>query len=538
MPHETFDQDDLQDPTPDAAGSGGFDPRNEHPEYAGNKKAWETTRDVYLGADGILPNAERYVPQRERGEADESYEERKSLLHVSGLLGTVIDALVGLWARKPPDIDTWGTLAGDVGEEEEPGKDSLAAQIIDDADRNRTSWDNHRRARATWMLVFRKAYTLIDTNKPTSEEITREEANAMNVRPFVTLITPLDVLDWITEDGRKVEAVIREKTDTRSSLDEGSGEEVERYLRLQLDGWSRWEVVEKGESTDVTQVGSGTYEYHDSDGKRRLPLVEATLPLPRYITYNLARIVLAIINHDSHLDSLNRAGALGQYLAVQGDEEEIRKNLKVGDKILPYPPGAEPPAFVAYEMAAASHLEDRIDSLVQQYWNAAMWEFSDRAAETTATEIEQEWAAGVGAFLALLAGAMQEAENDEKMLLAQASEGPNVSDVGETTFSRDYRIEDVVAELKRLKEMIFGAGSSLTLTPALESAIGAYFLRKLDDTTGLLSELPEDVDVNEEVEAAALEEDLERRRDRELLDEARSQPSFPEETEEEVEEAA
>ncbi|NIV53584.1 MAG: hypothetical protein GWN53_17225 [Gammaproteobacteria bacterium] len=489
----------------------------------------------------MLPSVEKYVPRRSIGEAEESYDERKALVHVSGLLGSVIDALVGLWARKPPEEDEWGSL-GERGEDGELNPDSVAQMIVEDADRSRTTWDNHRRARATWTLVYRKVFTYIDTNKPpqdpdADEDMDREEARQANIRPFVTLVSPLDVIDWIEKDGRKVEVVIREEADNRDSLDDGSADVEERFLRLRLNGWERFRVVKEGENVRVERIGGNSYAYEDSDGTPRLPLVEATLPLPRYISYNLARIVLAIINHDSHLDSLDRAGALAQFLAVQGDSEEIKKEIKLGDKVLPYPPGVEPPSFIAYLMDAAGPLEKRIETLVAQFWNAAMWEFSDRPKERTATEVTQEWAAGVGAFLTQLAGAMEEAENEEKMLLAQA-DNPDVStsEVGTTKFAREYKIQDVIAELTRLKELVFGIGDRLPMSAALKAAVGEYFLTRLDEQAGILQAVDEDTDVGEEIRAATEEAELQASQLSGLREEADRQPGFPEE--DETEEAA
>lgn len=504
---------------------GSFDPRNKHPEYSAMQKRWQTTRDIYLGAEGIDDAIQGYMPRRMMGESVEAYDERTGLFHASGLLGALVDALVGLWARKAPEDDTWGALGGQTEDGSlEPG--SVAAKMVEDADRGRITWDNHRRALATWMLTYRKAYVYIDTNKKLATgEADRETAEAMGWRPYVTRIPPLDLTDWVEEDGRKIEAVIREGVDPRTSLDDGEGTTTERYLRLKLEGWQRYEIRKDGESVKPHVLESGEYDYRDENGRRRLPLVEVRMPMPRYAAYNLALIERSILNADSYLDTLIRAGALAQYLAVQGDEDEVRKSVKEGDKVLPYPIGASAPTFVAYVMEAAAHIKDRIANLVERFWQAAMYEFSDRAAQKTATEIDQQWAAGIGATLSLIAGAMSEAENEQKFLLRQAAglEGED----GATTFPREYRVEDVLAEMARVKDLVFGIGGTLPVAGDLEAAVAEYILRRLDDQLGLLAGF--DGDAAEEIRAVVQAKALERSRITGLEGEMRTQPGFPEE---------
>lgn len=505
----------------------GFDPRNEHPEYRANKESWQTTRDVYEGAEGVIPRAKDYVPQRKMGESDDAYLERLALLHPAGLLGVLIDSLVGLWARKTPDEDEWGELGAEMESGDlEPG--SLGAKLVEDADRRRMTWENHRRAVATMLMTYRVAYEYVDTNKPPTAagtEMDAAQARAAGVRPYVTRIAPLDLLDWIEEDGRKVEAVIREHVDTRTSLDAGKGDAVDRYLRLTLNGWQRYTVEGSGPGAKIVAGDSGTYRYQDADGRPRLPLVEARLPTARYGAYNLALIERVILNHDSHLDALLRAACVGQYLTVQGDETEVADRIRKGIKVFTYARGDGAPAFISHLIDAASPTEQRIEKLTAAFWTAAMYEFSDRAAQKTATEIEQEWAGGIGAFLTLLAGAMTEAENEAKYLLAQAA---GLSNGGSTKFSTDYKVEDVLAELERIKALFFGLGGDIPMSGRLKAVLGAYVVKRADQQLGVLAGV-EGLDVDAEVQAATDQAELERQRISGLEAEMARQPGFPEE---------
>jgi len=183
--------------TPDMGGSpAGFDPRNRHPDYMLAKERWATTRALYKGAEGVIPKADTYVPRRMAGETEKAYHERVALLHVPGLTGALVDSIVGLWARKSPEGDTWGTL-GPEDTDGEVAEGSLAWMLQRNADRERTTWLNHRRASATWLCVYNRVYSLVDTNRPDGD-MTAEQAQKLGVRPFVRLIEPLGLVDWVT----------------------------------------------------------------------------------------------------------------------------------------------------------------------------------------------------------------------------------------------------------------------------------------------------------------------------------------------------
>ena len=508
----------------------GFNPTNEHPIYMHRKEGWETTRDVYLSADGVGRDPEKYIPRRVIGEAVENYEERITLAHYSGLLGALVDALVGLWARKPPEVDDWGSM----GTRDNAGilaPKSVAGRIVLDSDREGTTWSNHRRASATWMMVYQTMYSLVDTNKP-AVQMTVAEGRAMGTRPFVKRISPLSVLDWVEKDGRKVDVVIKESVDARDSLNGGEGVLLDKYLRLTPGGWRRYEMNKNGKA-DV--VGSQAYAYYTPAGVRRIPLVEKKLPLPRYAAHNLALIVLAIINHDSHLDSLMRAGALGQFLAVQGDDEEVRQNIKLGEKVLPYPPTMAAPEFKSYLMDAAAPLEKRIEMLGEGFWKAAMYEFSDSPVEKTATEIESQWASGIGAFLSLLSGAMQQAENEEKWLLYQSVNpfgsplaAQNASGFGITQFAESFRVEDVIGELTRIRDLLFGMGEGVPLGSALKARVAEEMMSKLNTHSGILAKAA-DLNIRASIEEAVDVEGQAQERDDRAVEAIMNEPTQPEE---------
>jgi hypothetical protein len=523
---------DFSGATPQATGvqKVGFDPTNEHPEYKARHEGWTTTRDVYLSADGVGRDPTKYIPQRVIGEADESYSERINLAHYSGILGALIDALVGLWARKPPERDDWGEM-GSRGQDGRLDPRSLAARIVLDADREGTSWSNHRRASATWMMVYQSMYSLIDTNRP-SGPMTVAQSRNLGVRPFVKRISPLNVLDWIEKDGRKIDVVVKEATDPRTSLAAGDGVLLDRYLRLTTTGWTRYSI---GRNKNPLVEDSSSYVYYTADGVRRLPLVEKRLPQPRYAAHNLALIVLSIINHESHLDSLVRAGALGQFLAVQGDDEEVRQSIKVGEKVLPYPPTMAKPDFVSYKMESAPHLESRISALGDGFWKAAMYEFSDSPVEKTATEIESQWASGIGAFLSLLSGAMQQSENEEKWLLYQsvnpfssAMAAQQASGFGTTQFAENFRVEDVIGELTRIRDLLFGMGEGVPMGTELKARVAEEMMRKLDTHSGILAQAA-DVDVRASIEEAVNMEGQAQERDQRAVDMIMNEPAKPEE---------
>ena len=449
--------------------AGGVTPeelKEQHPVYARAFDDWTYT-DIHYDAQKLydIGNLTEYVPQKHLGEAAEAYDERLKITAYMPLLAAVLDSIVGGVARKDSESDRqWGVLARE-SVNGTPVKDVL----LKDADRNGTSWAHFQLQKLTSGLVFNETYTLVDTTGPDG-------------RPFIALIPPTALTNWLTdEDGRMIEAIILEVADERSSVfDGGESAEAQRYLHLKLDGWQRFRITEDDDGEPI--VEATPFElwdggaWLDREGNERLPLVKTMPRLNRYAAFELAHLANEILNLNSELRYILRAGGLGQFLSLSATDDEFSSlvdGILTGVKALQLnPESANPHSFVGPDMGPVQGMLKTLEDKKQSFWQASLFEFSDQAVERSATEIRADFAASIGSFLASLAEAADESENEELWLLAQAVKPGIVDnvqddDVPSVQRSTDFSVEDSATVATRIRDLVFGQNNDVPVTPEM-----------------------------------------------------------------------
>lgn len=439
-----------------------------HPEWENSKARWDFVRDHYDDVR-LYDRLDDYMPRKSQGEHRDEYKERKKLAQYPNLLGPTLDSFTGLLFHKEDETERdWGAL----GDPEEDG--TAASDLAQDADGMGTDHEALLKQLSTFLLLYQKAGVWVDTTRTTDEELTRDEARRRGVRPFWKLLPPQAIVNWRADDrGRVVEALILETADTRDTLADGAGDaEQERFLWVDLDGWVR--LVEDGEAESGVQVvGTGTFDYTDGTGRPTLPLFVGRLPLARYPAHSLAKSNNAIFNGLSELRWSLRKGSF-PYFIYSGSStafDEFLDRIKRGTVAIREDfqgeAGGNGHRWIAPGMDPAQmHLEVK-EMLVTDFWRQAMYEFSDRSVERTATEINAEFISSIGAFLNLLAGSMDEAEGATLRLLEQAAgQTPGEAVVRRT---RDYAVQDGMELARTLKQVLFGEMGEMPMPPELEA---------------------------------------------------------------------
>ncbi len=196
----------------------------------------------------------------------------------------------------------------------------------------------------------------------------------------------------------------------------------------------------------------------------------------RYSSFELAHLANEILNINSELRWILRFGGLGQYLVLAIDDDtkyaETIEKLRSGKHRVireeEKTKGAS--RLIGPDMAVVEGLVSTINDKLNMYWQAALFEFSDQAVERTATEIKSDFLASLGAFLAQLAEAVEESENEELYLLTQAI-GENPENAPEVQRFRDYSVEDAITVFTRIRDLIRGQNQSLVTTPEIEAEL-------------------------------------------------------------------
>jgi len=148
--------------------------------YAEHQPRWDYFLEAYLGGKSWRDGSHliKYML-----ETDSDYRYRLSSSHFENHCASVISVYNSFLFREKPTRDL-GSLA--------PLAETMA--FIKDADMDGTSLDNFMKEVATYSSVFGSAWVIVC--KPYIGATTRADEQLAGVRPYMSLLTPLAVVDW------------------------------------------------------------------------------------------------------------------------------------------------------------------------------------------------------------------------------------------------------------------------------------------------------------------------------------------------------
>lgn len=197
-----------------------------HEAYDLNQKMWEFHLRSYIGGNAYKDG--EYLLQYIQ-ESEKEYEKRLDLTPLDNHCRNVVSIYSSFVWRIPPTRNL-GVL----------DNDSAAQALLRDADLDGRTLNAFMSDAQTWSDVYGHCWIMVD--KPESNAKTRAEELAQEVRPYLNLITPENVLDWeykrapsgryvlaylkVREMQRGDLSVIREWNEDFISTYETDGEEV------------------------------------------------------------------------------------------------------------------------------------------------------------------------------------------------------------------------------------------------------------------------------------------------------------------------
>ena len=151
-----------------------------HPVYERNRVRWQFLLNSYMG--GEMYRHANYLT-RYNSESENDYQMRLESTPIDNHCRSVIQIYNAFLFREEPDRD-WGSLVTDPSLED----------FLADADLEGRSFNGFMKDAATYASVFGQAWIIV--SKPATQVRTRAEELGQNIRPYVSLISPLSVLDW------------------------------------------------------------------------------------------------------------------------------------------------------------------------------------------------------------------------------------------------------------------------------------------------------------------------------------------------------
>ncbi len=154
------------------------DSGNNH--YYDYRDRWEYLLQSYVGGEAYRDGGHL---QRYQLETSSEYNARLASAHLDNHCNSVVSVYNSFLFRKEPYRDL-GSLEGAPGIED----------FMRDVDVDGTNMDNFMKQVATWTSVFGNAWIIV--SKPDVGALTLADEISANVRPYLSLLTPLNVIDW------------------------------------------------------------------------------------------------------------------------------------------------------------------------------------------------------------------------------------------------------------------------------------------------------------------------------------------------------
>lgn len=151
-----------------------------HPLYAQLNKRWAFLLQSYIG--GAVYRNGGYLT-RYAFETDMEYEARLLETPIDNHCKGVIQTYISFLFRHEPERD-FGSLATD------PGLQSF----LEDADLEGRDLDSFMKDVSTYASVFGHMWVLV--SKPQTNALTRADELGQGIRPYVSMISPLNILNW------------------------------------------------------------------------------------------------------------------------------------------------------------------------------------------------------------------------------------------------------------------------------------------------------------------------------------------------------
>ncbi|GMR04641.1 MAG: hypothetical protein BMS9Abin23_0543 [Thermodesulfobacteriota bacterium] len=204
-----------------------------HPEYDAWVTEWQFYIRSYMG--GRLYKDADYLLQHPF-ESSTNYSRRKEISYYYNYCGPIVDIFTSHLFRKVPRRE-FGSLIGDP----------LFDSFLRDADHEGSSFNQFMREAGRFASIYGRVAIVVD--KPSIPASTRAEAVAGDIRPYVTLVTPENLIDWSftrLASGKPVldSVKIREAKGT--------------YRIWKRDAWELWEVDSGSGEARLRSAGEHT----------------------------------------------------------------------------------------------------------------------------------------------------------------------------------------------------------------------------------------------------------------------------------------
>lgn len=212
-----------------------------HPTYKEFIEEWKFFINSYLG--GKFYRDGDYL-LRHPFESLENYNRRKEIAYFYNYCAPIIDLFTSYLTKDQPKR-SYGDLSKEVVPPRQPK--TLFDSFWWDVDFEGTNFEQFMREAQRYASVYGMVSIIID--KPAITVETQAEALEQDIRPYLSIITPENILDW-----KYIRLPNGKMTLDMIKINEGDGQ----YRIWTREGWEAWSITKKDKAP--ISMGSGTHD--------------------------------------------------------------------------------------------------------------------------------------------------------------------------------------------------------------------------------------------------------------------------------------
>ena len=456
---------------------------NRHPEYAESSSFWEFLYQSYRGGKAFSEGKHLH---RFPKETDLNYKERTARADRVNFTRQIVDLFTQYVNKESVKRDY----------------DSVPDYINtfwNDTDLKGTSVESFIRDLSVKLALYGTYYAFID--KPAIQVSSKAEEQILGVRPYVYTISPLDVLDYVTDSvtGVITQVLIRERT--RGSVDltqtrESNGYSERFRLWLKAEAGVIWQLYQKSDKGEVQFLDDGFVNIP------RIPILKLERTGGSLVD-DVADLDKKVWNYTSLLDQIVYDQTFSTLTVPWSDEvDNFYKKWEVtlGTKsILPYPPESSPPSFISPDASQGLLLLEAIDRRIAQIYQLKNLQDTvgnsqknqpNRAVSGVAKGYDFE---KLNAGLALFADDLEKAEFEILKLVSMWQGITDTLDGGIVDYPETFDIKTLVQEATEY-QLLSSSVNSDTYRKALQKALVQKASPKLDPL--IMTEVIGEIDAN------------------------------------------
>jgi hypothetical protein len=274
-----------------------FDINHEHPEYSGKRAMWSRYRDLYVGGEQFIANADRYLVRRQK-EPGDVYAERLSRSFYENYVGSIVDWYTATLFRREPVLTMEGT--------NERAR-HFFSEFIEDCDLKGTNLAECFRRQFVEALVCGKSYVLIDFPRLSQPAGTRAEEDERGAsRAYLVSYSADELINWSYDDrGHYQWIVLRTSSLKKNKIEDSAWAKQTRWVYYDKERYRIYERSEEGTGRgEVELVAEGR---HGLAKQSRVPVVELRISEGLWLLNKAGSL---------QLEHFNKSNALGWALTM------------------------------------------------------------------------------------------------------------------------------------------------------------------------------------------------------------------------------